>query len=171
MYCIYSFLFLLCLPLPFFTLFQFLPSSECTQKAKPGSRVSPPASAVTLRASPAPSCPGLRTAWTSRQSCPNSSRCKVQRSQEFTAHYICSFRHCLYHCCCKHLYAFSYNCWLLLRKWISVLLILLLTLYASYISAWISFLASDMSSCSVASWAIEAADWLVEQFFFIFQKL
>lgn len=89
MYCIYSFLYLIRLPLLFLSLFQFLLSSECTQKAKPENRVLLPACAVTLRAFPAPSCPGLRMAWISRPNCPNSSHCKVRRSQEFTAHYVC----------------------------------------------------------------------------------
>lgn len=86
MYCIYFFLHLNCLPLLFFTIFQFLPSSGFTQRAKPGSRASLPACAATLRASPVHSLLGWRTAWTSQPSYPNSSPCKVRRSQEFTAH-------------------------------------------------------------------------------------
>lgn len=61
--------------------FQSLPSSECTQRAKPGSRASPRACAVTLREFPAPNWPGWRMVWTSPPSCPNSSPCKVHRSQ------------------------------------------------------------------------------------------
>lgn len=57
--------------------FQSLPSSECTQRAKPGSQASPQACAVTLREFPAPNWPGWRMAWTSPPSCPNSSPCKV----------------------------------------------------------------------------------------------
>lgn len=59
--------------------FQFLLSSEFTQRARPGSQASLPACAAMPRGSPAPSWPGWRTAWTSQPSCPNSSRCKVQR--------------------------------------------------------------------------------------------
>lgn len=142
MYCIYSFLYLIRLPLPFLSLFQFLLSSECTQKAKPENRVLLPACAVTLRAFPAPSCPGLRMAWISRPNCPNSSHCKVRRSQEFTAHYVCI-------------------CIFIFHR------LQLISLYASYISACISFLNSYVLSWSVASWAPKAANLL--NYFFLFQ--
>lgn len=75
---IYLFLHLLHRHTAFSSTFQFPPSSKFTRRAKQGSQVSLPACAATLRASPAPSWPGWRTAWTSPPSCPNNSPCKVK---------------------------------------------------------------------------------------------
>lgn len=83
-------------------------------------------------------------AWTSQPSCPNSSPCKVQRSQEFTAHYIYT---CisplllqtllLLHCLLQLL--------LLLLEWISPLLLLLKINFTCVIHHCMHFLSNVVS--------------------------
>lgn len=94
-------------PCSFSPYFQFLPSSVFTQRAKPGSQAWLPACAAMPRVSPAPSWLGWRMAWTSQPSCPNSSPCKVQRSQEFTAYCMYTFIAIILqyiYCYCVHYY-------------------------------------------------------------------
>lgn len=61
--------------------------SGCTRRARHGSRAWRPAWGASLRASPSPSWPGWRTAWTSPPSCPNSSPCKVLYSHARILYY------------------------------------------------------------------------------------